>query len=125
MQHASSRHANQESACPSCYRSPETVPRSKGQTLFTDYGPSSGRQAVRAQSLFPFFPPKNQDKAAPSVAYKYQGTRFMKKDEKGGDDSPKRRRTHPSKSRIPPLSPPVKQEYGNKKSTLSFSFFLL
>ncbi|PKA65005.1 hypothetical protein AXF42_Ash011607 [Apostasia shenzhenica] len=55
MQHASSRHANKGSACPSCYRSPETVPRSKGQALFTDSGPSSGRQAARAQNLFPSF----------------------------------------------------------------------
>ncbi|PKA63543.1 hypothetical protein AXF42_Ash005438 [Apostasia shenzhenica] len=72
MQHAFFRHANQGSACPSCYRSPEIVPRSKGQALFTDSGPSSGQQAARAQSLFPSFPPENQDKATPSAAYKYQ-----------------------------------------------------
>ncbi|PKA62928.1 hypothetical protein AXF42_Ash007724 [Apostasia shenzhenica] len=69
MQHASSRRANQGSTCFSCHRSPETVPRSKGQALFTDSGPSSGRQAARIQSLSTSFPPENQDKAASSVAY--------------------------------------------------------
>ncbi|PKA54676.1 hypothetical protein AXF42_Ash000511 [Apostasia shenzhenica] len=82
MQHASFRHANQESACPSYYRSPEKVPRSKGQALFTDFGPSSDRQAARAQNLFPSFSLKNQGKAVPSAAYKYQGAGFMKKGSK-------------------------------------------
>ncbi|PKA62330.1 hypothetical protein AXF42_Ash016122 [Apostasia shenzhenica] len=68
-QHASSSHPNQESTCFSCHRSPETVPRSKGQALFTDSGPSSGRQVAKTQSLSTSFPPENQDKAASSAAY--------------------------------------------------------
>ncbi|PKA56125.1 hypothetical protein AXF42_Ash015610 [Apostasia shenzhenica] len=68
-QHASSSHVNQGSTRFSYHRSPETVPRSKGQALFTDSGPSSGRQAAQTQSLSTSFPPKNQDQAASSVAY--------------------------------------------------------
>ncbi|PKA66213.1 hypothetical protein AXF42_Ash006910 [Apostasia shenzhenica] len=68
MQHAFSSHANQGSTCFSCHRSPETVPRSKGQALFTDSGPSSGRQAARTQSLSTSFPPENPE-AASSAAY--------------------------------------------------------
>ncbi|PKA55126.1 hypothetical protein AXF42_Ash003763 [Apostasia shenzhenica] len=89
MQHASSIHANQGSAFPSCHKSPETVPRSKGQVLFTDSGLSSGRQAARTQSLPTSFPPENQDKAAPSATYKYQGAGFKKRDRKREKTSPK------------------------------------
>ncbi|PKA56891.1 hypothetical protein AXF42_Ash002194 [Apostasia shenzhenica] len=116
-QHASSSHANQGPTCFSHHESPEVVPRSKGQALFIDSGLSSGRQAARAQSLFPSFPLKNQDKAASSAAYKYQRTSFMEKEGSG--------RTRPRKSRISPLSPLVKQELENKKNSLFLLFFSL
>ncbi|PKA51480.1 hypothetical protein AXF42_Ash002845 [Apostasia shenzhenica] len=87
------------------HESPEEVPKSKGQALFIDSGPSSGRQAVRIQSLSTSFPLKNQDKTALSAAYEYQGKTSKRGEMKHPGSTDQKRRTRPRKSRIFPLSP--------------------
>ncbi|PKA54761.1 hypothetical protein AXF42_Ash000596 [Apostasia shenzhenica] len=54
---------------------------------FAVFSPSGGRQTARTQSLFTSFSPENQDKAAPSAAYKYLRTVFM---ERGSEITEKR-----------------------------------
>ncbi|PKA64053.1 hypothetical protein AXF42_Ash005065 [Apostasia shenzhenica] len=130
-QHASFSHVNQGSACPNCHGSPEAVPILKASILLLRLlvPPTADKwrglracsppflRKIRTKLCNPSPINTSEQSSIKRIQHRHQAPRINRSEG----------RTRPRKSRIPPLSPLVKQELENKKSSLSpsFSLFLL